>query len=113
MTVERNKNYYTKIVRKYKRIAKELDVEISKTAESLIDNLAFMECELAKVKAQVLEDGWVESYMNGANQFGKKESSAGKAYNNLIKSYLATWKQFKDLFPRARQKELDDGFDTF
>lgn len=104
---------YSKILRKYKRIAKELDVEVSKSAESLIENLAFMESELAKVKEQVIADGWIEVYKNGENQYGKKESSAGKAYNNLIKSYLATWKQFKDLFPRAKQKELDDGFDAF
>ncbi len=34
-----SKAEYSKILRKYKRIAKELDVEVSKSAESLIEHL--------------------------------------------------------------------------
>ena len=59
----------------------------------------------------IAEQGPVEAYQNGANQYGMKQSAALQSYNTLIKNYatvlknLATW-----LPPMARPKNPVEAF---
>ena len=55
-------------------------------AENLIENASFMSVQLDELKEHITIFGVKESYMNGSNQFGYKESVESKTYNKLIKN---------------------------
>lgn len=73
----------------------------------LLDNTVFMEGELKKLRKEIKENGTVEEYRNGENQWGKKKSSHVEVYNAIMKNYLAAVKQINDLLPDDAQK-LDE-----
>lgn len=77
-------------------------------AETLLDKAEFMETELNKLQEIIKEKGWVESYQNGANQYGLKKSTEGDVYNVMIKNYNSTIKQLLDILPDKVEEEEDD-----
>jgi hypothetical protein len=96
-----------------KRIIRDVDEERKKTAEPIIENLAFIRIQCEDLRTHILQFGVVEEYQNGQHQWGKKESSEFKVYNQLIKNYVSLNKQFSDLLPKQIAKEISDGFDDF
>ncbi len=66
-------------------------------AEKLVNKLDFMETQLRNLQKSIKENGWIETYQNGANQSGVKKSSEGEVYNTLIKNYTNALKQLEQL----------------
>jgi predicted transcriptional regulator len=112
MDVKTRKANATKEARKLTKIFSEvLDGDEMTKAAGLIENAAFMRVSLKELQINLQENGFVETYQNGENQSGMKDSSYLRAYNNLYKSYSATMKQLFALAPAAKA-EVDDGFDA-
>lgn len=100
--------------RRLKDLFKELDKSKIQLAENLIYNAAYMSVELSYLKKHNIEFGIKETYMNGANQFGYKESIESKTYNTMIKNYMASIKQLNEMLPKGVEpKNPDDEFDGF
>ena len=101
--------------RKLNEIFKELDENVKKTVESLIEEAAFMAVSLAELQEKINEKGYTEEYQNGANQKGVKKSSEVEIYNTMIKNYMAVVKQRTDLIPKENKTkgESGDGFEEF
>ena len=59
------------------------------------------------------KNGVKEKYKNGANQWGYKDRSEVKTYNNMIKSYQSCMKQLNDLMLANNVGVENDGFDEF
>jgi hypothetical protein len=78
--------------------------------DGLVHEAAFLRASLVELKDEIRGHGYVETYQNGANQSGKKDSSYVKAYNNLLKSYTTVCKLLNDYSPAAASLK-DDGFD--
>ena len=73
----------------------------------LIQNAAFMRVTLDDLQKIIAEEGPVEQYMNGATQYGMKQSAALQSYNALIKNYGAVIKNLFGLLPpMERPKEI-------
>ena len=72
-----------------------------------------MSVQLDEIKEQITIFGVKESYMNGSNQFGYKESVESKTYNTLIKNYMNIIKQLNDLMPTKSKINEDDEFEKF
>ena len=53
----------------------------------LIQNAVFMQHTLRELQKSILESGYTEDYMNGANQHGIKISANVQAYNSMVKNY--------------------------
>ena len=71
----------------------------------LIQNAAFMRVTLEDLQQIIAEQGPVEAYQNGANQYGMKQSAALQSYNALVKNYAAVIKSlFSELPPMKRQE---------
>ena len=68
----------------------------------LIQNAAFMRVALDDLQEIVSREGPVDSYQNGANQSGMKQSAALQAYNQLVKNYSAVIKTLFGLMPAKR-----------
>lgn len=72
----------------------------------LLQNAAFMRITLEDLQEIILQDGAIETYQNGANQHGIKQSAAVQSYNSLIKNYAGVIKTLAGLLPPERKKEL-------
>lgn len=101
-----------KQITKLKKICASIDAEKLKAVESLIENIAFMAVTLKELQQDITENGAVEEYQNGENQWGKKVSSAAQVYNSMIKNYTSCIKQLIDLLPKE-DRNIDDGFEEF
>lgn len=73
-------------------------------AGRLAAEIAFMNETLTELKRQIKENGTVEHFQNGSQQF-MRESAALKGYNTLIKNYTSAYKQLTDLLPKSVQAE--------
>lgn len=106
------------LVKKNANIAKEkkkinkLFVKIDKNkravVERLIENVAFMSVTLDELKEDIKMYGVKETYMNGSNQFGFKESIESKTYNTMLKNYMNAIKQLIDLLPEEEKKNAGE-----
>lgn len=101
--------------RKLNRLFKNLDDDIKKTVNSLIEEAAFMSVSLGELRKIIDEKGYTETYQNGANQKGIKKCSEIEIYNTMIKNYMAVIKQLTDLMPKDEKstKNQGDGFEEF
>ena len=100
-------------IKKMRKMIGGIDENGREIVESLIENAAFM-CEtLRDLQKDIDENGTVERYQNGANQYGFKISSSVVAYNQMIKNYNQTCRQIMDIVGRTARGDADDGFDDF
>jgi len=72
-----------------------------------------MEMQLDELQIQLEKVGFVEEYCNGNNQFGKKESTESKAYNTLMKNYIAIIKVLLSELPQTKNEDDDEEFKKF
>lgn len=75
----------------------------------LIQNAAFMKVTLEDLQEIINEEGVIDSYQNGANQSGTKQSATLQSYNSLIKNFASVQRQLIQLLPpegRPKLKEL-------
>lgn len=103
-----------KEIRKYNALYKDVDKNIKKTFQSLVQNAAFMAITLRELQDKLNKDGLVCEYQNGENQWGTKKSPEVDIYNTMVKNYISCIKQLADFLPKDEGKKLvNDGFDEF
>ena len=110
--IDKNKKI-TKETNKLKKLFKELPENKKKMAEKLIENASFMSITLDELKEDIKIYGVKETYVNGKDQFGFKESIESKTYNTMVKNYMNTIKQLKDMLPEDKKINEDDEFERF
>lgn len=85
-------------------IFKSVDSNKKKVLYAHLDNLAYMKVKLEILQDKIDEDGLVEVYQNGENQYGTKPSTALKAYNDTIKSYNTLYKEIAPYIPLEQRE---------
>lgn len=96
----------TRIKKETKRLMKIFaDMDSNKLAavKALIDRLAFITVNLQDLEEDLLLEGWVEEYTNGANQAGVKKSAKADVHISLTKNLNALTKQLLDIVPAAQR----------
>lgn len=93
-----------KYLNELKKMFQIVGVNKFKMLEPHLRNIAFMKAKLEELEVMIEEDGLVETYQNGENQFGKKPSTAVKTYNDIIKSFVNETKFVESYLP-ADSKE--------
>lgn len=112
LIIEKNKKI-KKELNRLKKLFKDLPENKKKISEKLIDNAAFMSVSLEALKEDIILYGVKETYVNGKEQFGFKESIESKTYNITIKNYMAIIKQLNEMLPEEKKIDEDDEFDKF
>lgn len=102
-----------KRISEYNKIFKDLTTEKKKLIKKAIEQAVHMEFQLDELQTALEKVGFVEEYQNGNNQYGKKESTESKAYNQLMKNYTAVVKILLAELPRTTQVDEDDEFKEF
>lgn len=75
-----------------------LSKEVLNINRELIHNVAFQSVQLRHLSNYIATHGVKEKYKNGNNQWGYKDRTEVKTYNNMMKSYQSCMKQLNDLF---------------
>lgn len=94
--------------RKISRLFAKMDKNKRDVVEKLIENVSFMSITLDELKEDINIYGVKETYMNGNNQFGFKESIESKTYNAMLKNYMNAIKQLIDLLPDEEKKNAGE-----
>ena len=110
--IDKNKTI-KKEVNRLKKLFKDLEENKKKLAKSLIENAAFMSITLEDLKKDIVKYGVKETYVNGKDQYGFKESIESKTYNTMIKNYMNIIKQLNDMMPEQKKIDEDDEFKKF
>lgn len=110
--IDKNKKI-AKETNKFKKLFKELPENKKKMAEKLIENASFMSITLDELKEDIKIYGVKETYVNGKDQFGFKESIESKTYNAMVKNYMNIIKQLNDMLPEDKKINEDDEFERF
>lgn len=95
--------------KKIKEQLKGLPKEIMEINQELINNIAFQSVQLRHLSSYIAKHGVKEKYKNGNNQWGYKDRTEVKTYNNMMKSYQSCMKQLTDLM--NNNLVVDDAFD--
>lgn len=110
--IEKNKTI-KKEANRLKKLFADLEENKNKLSKSLIENAAFMSITLEDLKKDIVKYGVKETYVNGKDQFGFKESIESKTYNTMIKNYMNIIKQLNDMMPEQKKIDVDDEFEKF
>lgn len=102
-----------KRITEYNKIFKDISTEKKKLIKKAIEQAVHMEFQLDELQMALEKVGFVEEYQNGNNQYGKKESTESKAYNQLMKNYTAVVKILLAELPRTTPVDEDDEFKEF
>lgn len=89
-----------------------LTEELKNANKDFIHQLAFQSVTLKNLADDIAKNGVKEKYYNGANQWGYKDRTEVKTYNNMFKNYQSAVKQLNDLI-LSTGGNLNDDFDTF
>ena len=98
---------------KLKKLFKDLPNNKKKMSEKLIENASFISITLDELKEDIKIYGVKETYVNGKDQFGFKESIESKTYNTMVKNYMNIIKQLNDILPEEKKINEDDEFERF
>ena len=100
-------NQLSKELKRLKQILKNVPQDRQPIAESLFDELAFMDRTMQSLREQVNKDGPISLFKQGKQEF-LREHPALTAYNKTIQRYNQTLKQLIDLLPKTDgQSEAD------
>ncbi len=110
--IEKNKKI-KKETQRLKKLFKDLSENKHKMAEKLIENASFMSITLDELKEDIKIYGVKETYANGKDQYGFKESIESKTYNTMVKNYMSIIKQLNDMLPEQKKIDEDDEFEQF
>lgn len=98
-----------KLNRKYKsaikRVLKDVDQQMMKLNDVLIESAAVYATEIYECKLIMQRDGILTRYQNGENQFGYKESVAVKNFPKLTAQYQSIIRQLSKLLPSDNEKD--------
>lgn len=78
----------------------------------LIEELSFMERTLASLKREIEENGEIEHFQQGKQDF-MRESPALKSYNTTVQRYSVMYRQLTDLIGKSAEAEKSNAVYDF
>lgn len=112
---EKAKDITEDVKKEERRIIKNLGSlteEQIKANKDFIHQLAFQTVTLKNLSDDIAKNGVKEKYYNGANQWGYKDRTEVKTYNNMFKNYQSAMKQLNELL-LSSGGSFNDGFENF
>lgn len=103
----KKKKMISEDMKKVKELLKDIPDDRRSIANSLYNELVFMQNTLQILKKQVQEEGAVSMFKQGKQEF-LREHPALKAYNTTIQRYNLIYKQFIELLPESEGTEMND-----
>ena len=99
-------------IKQIDEILKKIPNEKRNEASLIAEKLTYMEEKLAEIQKQIDEQGVVEHFINGKQDF-LRESPALASYTKLMKIYDTFYKNLINLLPKETVEEITDDLDDF
>ena len=96
----------------YRAILDKIPDDKKTIAKKLIEELCFMEKTLASLKRQIEENGELEHFQQGKQEF-MRESPALKGYNTTVQRYSVMHRQLTDLIGKTLEAEKSNAVYDF
>ncbi|MDR0223276.1 MAG: hypothetical protein LBI38_07090 [Oscillospiraceae bacterium] len=93
------------ITKQFLEIFDELPEHKKSFVKSLIDRAAFLIASLQDLEAEINDKGHTETYQNGENQMGVKQSEAVKTHIAFAKNLSVIMRQLYDFVPAVKNTE--------
>jgi prefoldin subunit 5 len=97
----------SKDMKQLRELLKQIPADRQAIAQSLYNELEFMQKTLETLKKQIDEEGPVSMFEQGAQKF-LREHPALKGYNAMVQRYSLLYKQFTDLLPIPKELPKTD-----
>lgn len=88
----------------YRAILEKIPEDKKTIGKKLIEELSFMEKTLASLKRLIEENGEIEHFQQGKQDF-LRESPALKSYNTTVQRYSVMYRQLTDLIGKSAEAE--------
>lgn len=92
-------------IRRLNRIFNKIDKNKKAVVLPLIETAAFYRVTLRELEVVLNQEGYVEQYKNGENQFGMKKRPEADLHIAVSKNLTAIIKQLTDLVPAEERKK--------
>lgn len=86
-------------MKELKQLLKQIPADRQAIAQSLYNELEFMQKTLVKLREQIEKEGPTAMFKQGAQEF-LREHPALKGYNTTVQRYSLLYRQFTDLLPK-------------
>lgn len=100
------------IKKEYKEILAKIPEDKKVIGEKLVEELSFMEKTLASLKRLIEENGEMEHFQQGKQDF-LRESPALKSYNTTVQRYSVMYRQLTDLIGKSAEAEKSNAVYDF
>lgn len=97
----------SKEMKELKKILKQIPEDRQPIAQSLYNELEFMQKTLEQLKETITSDGPTAMFKQGTQEF-LREHPALKGYNTTVQRYSLLYKQLTDLLPAAVEPKKND-----
>ena len=101
-----------KKVLEFEKILEKIPEDKKFIGQKLVEELIFMQTTLTNLKRQIKENGEVEHFEQGKQNF-LRESPALKSYNTTVQRYSLLYKQLTDLMPKTQEAEKSNAIYDF
>ena len=99
-------------IKQIDEILKKIPNDKRSEASLIAEKLTYMEEKLVEIQKQIDEQGVVEHFINGKQDF-LRESPALASYTKLMKIYDTFYKNLINLLPKETVEETSDDLDDF
>lgn len=96
----------------FREILEKIPEDKKVIGKKLIEELSFMEKTLASLKRQIEENGELEHFQQGKQDF-LRESPALKGYNTTVQRYSVMYRQLTDLMGKTQEAEKSNAVYDF
>lgn len=100
-------------IKELRNIFKAVDEDKFKLIDPLIVQVANLEVQMDNLLEDLKAIGFVETYKNGDNQFGTKESTVSRAYSSVFKNYTNAIRTMLSCLPESAPQEVQDTLTEF
>ncbi len=100
------------IKKEYKEILAKIPEDKKVIGEKLVEELSFMEKTLGSLKRLIEENGEMEHFQQGKQDF-LRESPALKSYNTTVQRYSVMYRQLTDLIGKSQEAEKSNAVYDF
>ncbi len=98
--------------KEYREILNKIPEDKQTIGRKLIEELVFMEATLQTLKERIGQDGVVEDFSQGKQNF-LRESPALKAYNTTVQRYSVMYRQLTELIGKSQEAEKSNAVYDF
>lgn len=100
-------------IKELQKIFRAVDEDKFKLINPMIVQVANLESQMDSLLEELKTVGFVETYKNGDNQYGTKESTISRAYSGVFKNYTNAIRTMLSCLPETVTQEAQDTLTEF